>query len=91
MTVTAPKVGCILPDFKRINSCLPTIGRGTALGFFAGVLPGAGASLGSLLANAGKQSVDRDGKTFGKGDPRGVTAHEAGKHRAARWRAIRLL
>ncbi len=57
--------------------------RSTVLGFIAGVLPGAGASLGSFIAySVEKQLVDRDG-TFGKGDPRGVAAPEAGNNAAA--------
>ncbi|WP_170335945.1 tripartite tricarboxylate transporter permease [Ruegeria arenilitoris] len=80
----ATKVGRILPDFGMIKRCLPSIARGTGLGFFSGVLPGAGASLGSFLAySLEKQSVDRDGKSFGKGDPRGVAAPEAGNNAAA--------
>ena len=80
----AAKVGRILPDFAMIKRCLPSMARGTGWGFFAGVLPGAGASLGSFLAySMEKQAVDRDGKTFGKGDPRGVAAPEAGNNAAS--------
>ena len=57
--------------------------RGTVLGFLAGVLPGAGASLGSFMAYALEKKVsDKDG-TFGKGDPRGVAAPEAGNNASA--------
>jgi len=45
-----------------LKRCIPSISRGTGLGFFAGVLPGAGASLGSFLAySLEKQTVDREG------------------------------
>ncbi|WP_271952440.1 tripartite tricarboxylate transporter permease [Ruegeria faecimaris] len=78
------KVGRIMPDFGMIKRCIPSMARGTGLGFFSGVLPGAGASLGSFLAySLEKQAVDRDGKTFGKGDPRGVAAPEAGNNAAS--------
>jgi putative tricarboxylic transport membrane protein len=61
----------------------PTMARSTVLGFIAGVLPGAGASLGSFLAYSTETAIsDRDG-TFGKGDPRGVAAPEAGNNAAA--------
>ncbi len=79
-----PKIGRILPDLKILKRCVPSISRGTALGFFSGVLPGAGASLGSFLAySLEKQTVDRKGETFGKGDPRGVAAPEAGNNAAS--------
>jgi len=80
----ATRIGRILPDFAMIKQCIPSIARGTGLGFFSGVLPGAGASLGSFLAySLEKQTVDREGKTFGTGDPRGVAAPEAGNNAAA--------
>ena len=49
----------------------------------AGVLPGAGAALGSFLAYMlEKRWVGRGGR-FGEGDPRGVAAPEAGNNAAA--------
>ncbi len=56
--------------------------RGSGIGFVSGVLPGAGASLGSFMAyTLEKRWSDRG--TFGKGDPRGVAAPEAGNNAAA--------
>ncbi|MFT7180761.1 MAG: putative tricarboxylic transport membrane protein, partial [Planctomycetota bacterium] len=83
----APKpkivIGRITPSFAMIRQCTPTMLRSTVLGFLAGVLPGAGASLGSFISySMEKRLVDRDG-TFGKGDPRGVAAPEAGNNAAA--------
>ena len=57
--------------------------RSTAIGFFAGVLPGAGASLGSFLAYMAEKSIAKDKETFGTGNPRGVAAPEAGNNAAA--------
>lgn len=77
------KIGRIIPDWGMVRSCIPTMGRTTVLGFVAGVLPGAGASLGSFIAyTMEKAMVDKKG-TFGKGDPRGVAAPEAGNNAAA--------
>lgn len=76
-------IGRITVSLATLKHCLPTMLRGTALGFFAGVLPGAGASLGSFLAwTLEKRVADRAG-TFGRGDPRGVAAPEAGNNAAA--------
>ncbi|MEJ2015524.1 MAG: tripartite tricarboxylate transporter permease [Limibacillus sp.] len=77
------EIGRIVPSWSLIRSCIPTMGRTTILGFLAGVLPGAGASLGSFISySMEKRLVDRKG-TFGKGDPRGVAAPEAGNNAAA--------
>ena len=66
-----------------LNRTWWSMARGTVVGFIAGVLPGAGASLGSFMAYALEKKVsDKDG-TFGKGDPRGVAAPEAGNNAAA--------
>jgi len=76
-------IGRITVPLAVLTRCLPTMLRGTVLGFFAGVLPGAGASLGSFLAyTLEKRVADRD-RTFGRGDPRGVAAPEAGDNAAA--------
>ena len=78
------KIGKLLPSFSMIKSCIPTMGRTTIIGFICGVLPGSGATLGSFLSySLEKATVDREGKTFGKGDPRGVVAPEVGNNAAA--------
>ena len=76
-------IGRITPSWSLLRSTSPAMARSTVLGFIAGVLPGAGASLGSFLAyTVEKQISDKKG-TFGKGDPRGVAAPEAGNNAAA--------
>ena len=65
-----------------IRASLGAALRGSGIGFVAGILPGAGASLGSFLAYALEKRVSDRG-TFGTGDPRGVAAPEAGNNAAA--------
>jgi len=78
------QIGRLLPDLSVLKRCVPTMGRSTVIGFISGVLPGAGASLGSFLSySLEKSAVDREGKTFGKGDPRGVVAPEVGNNAAS--------
>ena len=60
-----------------------TMLRGTGVGFVAGILPGAGASLGSFLAYMVEKGISRDKASFGTGNPRGVAAPEAGNNAAA--------
>src|SRR5699024_842026 len=72
-----------IPGIKRSISCTGTIGRGSFIGFIAGVLPGAGASLGSFLAYILEKRWRGDKGDFGNGDPHGVAAPEAGNNAAA--------
>jgi putative tricarboxylic transport membrane protein len=69
--------------WKEMFGLTGTMLRSSFVGFLAGVLPGAGASLGSFLGyTIEKRMVDRNG-TFGTGDPRGVAAPEAANNAAA--------
>lgn len=82
-TGKAPKLGRITAPLSMLKETSGSMARSTVLGFVAGVLPGAGASLGSFIAYTfEKRLKDRNG-TFGKGDPRGVAAPEAGNNAAA--------
>ena len=73
----------ILPKLSVILKTVPTMIRSSLLGFFAGVLPGAGASLGSFIAYTFEKKISNKNDTFGKGDERGVAAPEAGNNAAA--------
>ncbi len=77
------EIGRLMPSWSILKQCTPTMLRTSFLGFIAGVLPGAGASLGSFISySMEKRLVDKEG-TFGTGDPRGVAATEAGNNAAA--------
>jgi len=77
------EVGRVSARIRDIVHSLMSMLRGSVIGFISGVLPGAGASLGSFIAyTMEKRLVDREG-TFGTGDPRGVAAPEAGNNAAA--------
>ena len=79
----AIRVDSWIPNFRAIWDTRWAMARGSVVGFVAGVLPGAGASLGSVMSYSfEKQKSDKDG-TFGKGDPRGVAAPEAGNNAAS--------
>ncbi|MCR9149788.1 MAG: tripartite tricarboxylate transporter permease [Rhodobacteraceae bacterium] len=78
--VKLDKITIPLRDLK--NSTVAMI-RSTVIGFVAGVLPGAGASLGSFLAYMSEKSLGRGGVPMGTGNPRGVAAPEAGNNAAA--------
>jgi putative tricarboxylic transport membrane protein len=60
-----------------------TMLRSSFVGFIAGILPGAGASLGSFLAYMTEKSIAGEKGGFGTGVPKGVAAPEAGNNAAA--------
>ena len=76
------RVGRAFARMADVRAASGAMLRGSGVGFVAGVLPGAGASLGSFLAYVLEKRVSDRG-TFGKGDPRGVAAPEAGNNAAA--------
>lgn len=76
-------LGRALPRLSEITKGLGASLRGSVIGFICGVLPGAGASLGAFVSyTTEKQYSDKHG-TFGKGDPRGIAAPEAGNNAAS--------
>ncbi|MDO8881834.1 MAG: tripartite tricarboxylate transporter permease [Pseudotabrizicola sp.] len=77
------KLGKITINWAKLWSTRWAMARGTGIGFVAGILPGAGASLGSFLAYMTEKSSAKDKSTFGKGNPCGVAAPEAGNNAAA--------
>ena len=80
---TRMRVETTLVSLKTFLASLGSILRGSVIGFFIGVLPGAGASIASAVAyTTEKRLVDREG-SFGQGDPRGVAAPEAANNAAA--------
>ncbi len=77
------KLGKVVIPWKMLNQTKGAMLRGSGIGFIAGILPGAGASLGSFLAYMGEKAISRDKDSFGKGNPSGVAAPEAGNNSAA--------
>ncbi|MDZ5695704.1 tripartite tricarboxylate transporter permease [Chelativorans sp. M5D2P16] len=77
------KLGRITAPFSMLAKTAATMARSTVIGFVSGVLPGAGASLGSFVSYTIEKRLKDKDKTFGTGDPRGVAAPEAGNNAAA--------
>ncbi len=77
------KLGKVTIPVKEIIRSFGAMLRASIVGFIAGVLPGAGASLGSFLAYMSERAISKDKDTFGTGNPRGVAAPEAGNNAAA--------
>lgn len=77
------KLDKVTIPWKAIMSTKWTMLRTSAVGFIAGILPGAGASLGSFLAYMTEKSLAGPEGKFGTGVPKGVAAPEAGNNAAA--------
>lgn len=78
--VEVPSSGRKLFNLKELSFTKWVVARSSILGFFVGVLPGAGASVAAAVAYSNEKRIaenkDPDSK-FGHGDLRGVTAPEA--------------
>jgi len=77
-------------EFKLIT---PSILRSSLLGFFIGVLPGAGATLGSFMSYGMERNLapPDEQKKFGKGSLRGLAAPETGNNAASSGSFVPLL
>lgn len=90
--VHAPaKVGNVWPSRRDLKESSGAIGRGSAIGFFLGVLPGGGAVMSSLAAYATEKRISKHPERFGRGEIRGVAAPETANNAAATSSFIPLL
>jgi putative tricarboxylic transport membrane protein len=81
-SVTA-SVGKVFISIKEFLFALGSIIRGSLMGFFIGVLPGAGASTASFISYTMEKRISNRDDTFGKGDIRGVAGPESANNAAA--------
>jgi putative tricarboxylic transport membrane protein len=80
---TGVKLGRVTVPWREIWMTRWTMARSTVVGFIAGVLPGAGASLGSFLTYVMEKKIAGEHGGFGTGVARGVVAPEVGNNAAA--------
>ena len=85
------KVGRILPTKQDLKESSTPILRGSLLGFFIGVLPGAGATLASFFSYIAEKKLSKNPEKFGKGAIAGVAAPESANNAASGGAMIPLL
>lgn len=90
-TYRAPKVGLEFPSFMEFWSLRLAIVRSWILGFFAGVLPGIGATLAAFLSYNEAVRWSKHPERFGKGELEGVVASETANNAATGGAMIPLL
>ena len=66
-----------LPGLRELLRLWPSILRGSAIGGLIGAIPGAGATIASLVAWNEERRLSRTPERFGAGEPAGIAAPEA--------------
>jgi len=77
------KTGRMMFTMKEAASCTAATLRSSVIGFFVGILPGAGATIASAITYMTEKKLSGDKGTFGDGDIRGVAAPEAANNASA--------
>ncbi len=89
--VATTKVGSVWPTLKDWAESRMAIFRGTLIGFFAGVIPGGGAVISSLVSFAVEKKVAKHPEEFGQGAIEGVAGPESANNAASSSSFIPLL
>ena len=69
--------GSLLMTLDEWKRCWRPIIRGGLIGFFIGILPGAGGTIATVIAYSTEQKLSKNGHEFGTGAIEGVAAPEA--------------
>jgi putative tricarboxylic transport membrane protein len=88
---TIARVERILPTKQDMKDSSGPIVRGSLLGFFIGILPGAGATLASFFSYIMEKKISKNPSKFGQGAIEGVAAPEAANNGASGGAMIPLL
>ena len=83
--------GSMKLDRQEVKTLSPVVGRSSLLGFFIGILPGAGATIASFLAYGMEKYFTRDGPQFGTGNIKGLAAPETANNAACTGSFVPLL
>jgi len=86
-------MGSLKLSKEEIKEVAPTVARSSVLGFFVGVLPGAGATIASFLAYGLERNLAsaKEKLKFGKGSLRGLAAPETANNAACSGSFVPLL
>jgi len=87
------KLGSIKLTKQEVKEIAPVVGRSSILGFFVGVLPGAGATIASFLAWGFERTIApvKERLNFGKGSIKGLAAPETANNAACTGSFVPLL
>jgi len=85
------KIKGLFPSLEDWKNSMGAIFRGTALGFFLGLLPGGGAILASFTSYTVEKRISKHPEKFGKGTIEGVAGPESANNAGAAGNFIPLL
>lgn len=87
------KLGSLRLGREEAKDLAPAVGRSSILGFFVGILPGAGATIASFLAYGMERNLapGEQKAQFGKGNARGLAAPETANNAASTGSFVPLL
>lgn len=90
---TKGQLGSMKLSLSEVKDVAPAVGRSSVLGFFIGVLPGAGATIASFLAYGMERhfASAKEKLKFGKGSLRGLAAPETANNAACSGSFVPLL
>ena len=81
----------LFPTKKDFRASAGAIGQGSIVGFFVGVLPGAGSTVASFVSYTLAKRLSRHPEEYGKGSVAGVAAPEAANNSATAGAFVPLL
>jgi putative tricarboxylic transport membrane protein len=90
-SVLRTKLTGLLPSREEWRRSVGAIGRGTAIGFFLGLIPGVGAIIPTFMAYVLEKRVSKTPERFGRGAIEGVAAPETANNAYANAAMVPLL
>ncbi|MDP2268396.1 MAG: tripartite tricarboxylate transporter permease [Deltaproteobacteria bacterium] len=88
---TKLRIRTLFPNLQDWKNSWTTIIRGSCIGFFIGILPGAGATIASFMSYAAAKKFSKHPEKFGTGVIEGVAAPESANNAAAGGAMVSLL
>ena len=88
---TVSKIGKLWPNKQEWKEARGAIARGSIIGFFAGVIPGGGAVISSLVSYSVERKLSKNPDEFGHGAVAGVAGPESANNAASSSSFIPLL
>jgi putative tricarboxylic transport membrane protein len=71
------RLGRVVPNFREMKENLPSMARGTLIGFFLGVMPGANSTISAFTCYGVERRFSRHPEEFGRGSLNAIASVES--------------